>query len=132
MPYRIPIKYLTGSRLESPTEYPTEYPIDTDFKNGKPVRAQDLRTPQLNCSFWVRDSYEENLEPRRIVLQLPYGIPAQKKRSYRIPLVQSFMEYPTAYPAECPIEYHLECPVVEYLTEYRLCNIPSVYLECTS
>ena len=39
------------------------------------------------------------------------------------------MEYPTEYLLEFPIEYHMEYLVVEYLTEDRLCNIPTVYLK---
>ena len=40
------------------------------------VGAQGLRSPQLNYIFGVRGSYEENQEPRRIALQLPYRMPS--------------------------------------------------------
>ena len=79
--YRIPIEYLIGFPLESPIEHLIEYLIDTDSKYGKPVEAKDLRSPQLNCSIWIRGAHEGNQEPRRInslrtalqkALQRPY------------------------------------------------------------
>ena len=42
------------------------------------------------------------------------------------------MEYPIDYFIDRPKGYHLEHSVVEYLTEDRLCNMPSVYLKYTS
>ena len=86
--YRIPIEYLIGFPLESPIEHPIEYVIDRDSKNGKPVEAKDLRSPQLNCSIWIRGAHEGNQEPRRIALELlfrrPYNYLIEAVVKYRV------------------------------------------------
>ena len=55
-----------GFPRESPMEHPVECPRDRDSSYGKPVEAEDLRSPQLNCSIWIKGAHEGDQEPRRI------------------------------------------------------------------
>ena len=52
----------------------------------------------MNCSLWVRGSYEGNQKPRRIALELPYGRPCNYLIEYALYEFTEFhIGYPTGY-----------------------------------
>ena len=73
--------------------HPTEYFLACPIKDHLKCPVVEYLTEDRlcnNCSVWVWDPHEENQEPRRIALQLPYRIPP-------LYILKSFIY---------PIEYH--------------------------
>ena len=119
-----------GFLRKSPIEHPVEYPIDRDSKYGKPVEAKDLRTPQLNCSIWIKGAHEGNQEPRRIALELPFRRPYNYLIEHPSLYFQQFrIGYPTKYLSQYRLQ-HASCTIL-YGTPYKiLYEMPMQYTFC--